>query len=267
MAVNTAGAKARLGKAPPISILSVFRRSFSLLFRRLPQNTIFGLIYVLPIAVVLAVLPDTILSRYDFTEIASIPGAVFFIGEIAIYSIAAAAITFFTLQNLNGESPSLAAAFQTGILGMLPVYGGMLAYYLGVGIGFALIVIPGIYFMTTYILVTPAIISEDRGVSAAFSRSKALVIGYRWKVLFAVLLVAFLYMVVQFLGLSVFGLMHLVVDTGPLSIAEANAAIPATNAIGAPMSVFSVIFVAALYDEIRRVKEGTSAKDIAAIFD
>lgn len=257
----------KTNKAPPISVLSVFVRSCSVFFRYLPQNIVFGMIYVLPFVAILAVLPDSLLSEYRLSDLASIPAAIFFLGELAIFSVASRAITTFSLNRLAGAKPRLLTALGSGLIGMLPVYMGTVVFSVGFGIGILLLAIPGLYFLTTYILVTPVIVSEGLGVKDSFSRSKALMIGYRWKILFALILIAIVYAFVHVVGLSAFQLMYLIHDTDTVSFAEANSKIPMVNAISAPVSVFSIIFIAALYDEIRNAKEGGQQDEIAAVFD
>ncbi|RVU38671.1 hypothetical protein EOI86_05180 [Hwanghaeella grinnelliae] len=258
------------GKAPPISVFSVFSvfgRSCSLFFRYLPQNIVFGLIGVLPFVAILAVTPDTLLSEYRLTDIASILGVIFFLGQLAIYSVASRAITTFSLQRLAGAKPELFTSLGNGLIGMLPVYIGTILTHIGFGLGLILLVIPGLYFIATYALVTPAIVREGLGVKDAFFRSKTLVIGYRWKILVALLVLAIFYSIIQFVGLSAFQLMYLIHDAEIVNFAEANSKIPMTNAIGTPMYVFAVIFIAALYDEIRNAKEGCRQDEVAAVFD
>lgn len=257
----------QIAKAKPISVLAVFGRSCSIFFRYLPQNVVFGLIYVLPFVAILAVLPVSLLSEYRLSDLASIPAAIFFLGELAIFSVASRAISTFSLNRLAGTKPRLFKALGSGLIGMLPVYIGTVVFSVGFGIGILLLAIPGLYFITTYILVTPVIVSEGLGVKASFSRSKALVIGYRWKILFALLLLAIFYSIVHFFGLSVFQLMYLIHDAETVSFADANSKIPMVNAISAPVSVFSIIFIAALYDEIHNAKEGGKSDEIAAVFD
>lgn len=267
MTTNQATVETPAVPSKSISVTRVFKRSFSQLFRFFPQHLVFMSIYVLPFIAIMAILPESVLSQDKLGEITSIPGIMFYLVQLAVFSVAARAISSFTLEHLNGYRPSLFGAVGSGLVGMLPVYLGTLIFYLGLGLGMILLVVPGLYFAVTYLLVTPAIVGEKLGVKDAFSRSKELMIGYRWKVLFAVILLAVMYTVIQFVGLSVFQLMYLIHDAETVSPAEANSKIPMTHAIGAPMSVFGVIFIATLFHEIQTAKEGGQREEIAAVFD
>jgi hypothetical protein len=58
---------------------------------------------------------------------------------------------------------------------------------LAVGIGFLLLVIPGVILLTIWIAVIPAVVLENRGVMDSFGRSRELVRGNGWNVFFVIL--------------------------------------------------------------------------------
>jgi hypothetical protein len=74
-------------------------------------------------------------------------------------------------------------------LGTIIVAGILLA--LAIAIGFLLLIVPGLYLLTIWIAVIPAIVLEDRGIGEAFGRSRELVRGYGWNV-FGVIVLTFL---------------------------------------------------------------------------
>ncbi|HXV57607.1 MAG TPA: YciC family protein [Gaiellaceae bacterium] len=69
---------------------------------------------------------------------------------------------------------------------------------LAVGVGFLLLVVPGLILMTIWLLVIPAIVLEDRGIGDAFGRSRELVRGHGWQVFGVIVLTVLL-----FLGLGI----------------------------------------------------------------
>ena len=59
---------------------------------------------------------------------------------------------------------------------------------LAIGIGFLLLIVPGLFLLTIWIAVIPAIVLENRGIGEAFGRSRELVRGYGWNVFGTIIL-------------------------------------------------------------------------------
>src|SRR5436190_13854730 len=62
---------------------------------------------------------------------------------------------------------------------------------LGVAIGFALLIIPGLILLVLWSVVAPVSVLERPGVFAAFGRSRQLVSGNGWAVFGVIVVVAF----------------------------------------------------------------------------
>lgn len=75
-----------------------------------------------------------------------------------------------------------------------PVVGSLLLVAilagLAIGIGIVLLIVPGLFLMTIWAVVAPAVVIENRGLDA-FGRSQELVKGNGWQV-FAVIVIVFL---------------------------------------------------------------------------
>ncbi len=72
------------------------------------------------------------------------------------------------------------------VLGRL-LLAGLLAA-VGIGIGFLLLIVPGLVLLTLWSLVIPVIVLERSGVLASFGRSRELVRGHAWRVFAIVVL-------------------------------------------------------------------------------
>ncbi|MGH2754253.1 MAG: hypothetical protein ACRDLB_07435 [Actinomycetota bacterium] len=88
-----------------------------------------------------------------------------------------------------GETFRQAAPFIGRITGA-----GILAA-LGIAFGFLLLIVPGLILLTWWILITPAIVVENRGAMEAFGRSRDLVRGYGWEV-FGVIVLTYVLLIV-----------------------------------------------------------------------
>jgi hypothetical protein len=77
-------------------------------------------------------------------------------------------------------------------LGKIIVAGILLG--LAIAIGLLLLIVPGLYLLTIWIAVIPAIVLEDRGIGEAFGRSRELVRGNGWNV-FGVIVLTFLLLI------------------------------------------------------------------------
>jgi hypothetical protein len=85
-------------------------------------------------------------------------------------------------ETLDRVTPRLGTLALTGLLA-------------GVAIGFGLIllIVPGLFLLTIWLLIVPAIMLEGCGVSASFARSQELVRGYGWSVFVVIALTVLIY--------------------------------------------------------------------------
>jgi hypothetical protein len=82
-----------------------------------------------------------------------------------------------------------------------PVLGSLLVisilFAIGVGIGFVLIIIPGLILLTIWSVVVPVEVPEHRGILGSFGRSRELVRGNGWNVFGVIVIVWVLVFVIS----------------------------------------------------------------------
>jgi hypothetical protein len=71
---------------------------------------------------------------------------------------------------------------------------------LGIGIGFVLLVVPGLILLTIWSVVAPVTVIERPGVIAAFGRSRELVRGHGWEVFGVIVLVFVIVVIANIIG-------------------------------------------------------------------
>jgi hypothetical protein len=126
---------------------------------------------------------------------------------------------------------------------LLPLIAVSFLAAIGIGIGFILIIIPGLVLLTFWSVVAPVTVLERPGVFAAFGRSWQLVKGNGWQV-FGVILIFFLIFIA--IGI-VFGVIGAVLgDAGEVVLGYVG------SVITAPLVALAA---AVLYFELKRVKE------------
>lgn len=137
---------------------------------------------------------------------------------------------------------------------------------IGIGLGLIFFVVPGVVLMVLWAVVGPvAVMERSRPFNDIFGRSTDLTSGSRWPIfgLIAIYLIA-AGAIMVFVG-AVFGV---AAGAGPSAAAHVVDII-LLPLLATAMSVISATGVAAIYVELRILKEGTSSdrESIAAVFD
>ncbi|MGN6057810.1 MAG: hypothetical protein ACTHOI_04420 [Sphingomicrobium sp.] len=254
-----------------VSIGRVFQRAFS----AISLNPV----VVLGLALVVGAVPGLIMTylfvQLGLTSTATLQSGAFSFREMmaatllsslimmVIATLVQGALTRAVVSANEGRKATFGESLSTGLRVLLPLIALGILFAIGVGIGFILLVVPGIILLLMWAVATPALVVERTGVFGAFSRSSELTKGARWKILglFIVLVV-------------IYWLMSIVLGVVGLKMYSAGTSaggLSAGNLIGSVVlgTIFNVLWGTiqpSLYVELRQAKEGGSLENLEEVF-
>lgn len=172
-------------------------------------------------------------------------------------------------KDFAGETVSLQASAKTALKFLFPVLGMMILYVLSIMIGLMLFIIPGIILLLGWYIAIPVLLVEKCGVTEALGRSWSLCKGYkRWILLIVVILwvISMVLTIVLTLLATPFG------DPNTASLTGGSLLFwlvyASMSAIAQALTVMiNASAVAAIYYEIRDLREGITPMSIASVFD
>jgi len=135
---------------------------------------------------------------------------------------------------------------------ILPLIGAGILAGLGIGLGLLLLVVPGLFLLTIWCVIAPAIVVEKKGVLDAFGRSRELVRGNGWQV-FGVIVTVFVIVLV----------VNLVLTAVAIGIDDSAVVQIVFNIIGQTITAPVAALVAAVLYFKLRAHEGDAAQPAA----
>jgi len=190
--------------------------------------------------------------------------------SLAIQGLVQGALVRATLAYVRGERATLGECVRASLAVLLPLVGLTLLMWLGVGIGFIFLFVPGIMLFVMWSVASPALVAERAGVLAAFGRSRYLTKGARWKVFgVEVIMIILYYLFVAAFGALVyatvgfnFSSVAAIAATGTLPLSWLLATVISSTLVSMVWSTVQ----SSLYVELRNWKEGLPEQSLEEIF-
>lgn len=191
-----------------------------------------------------------------------IAGLVALLIGLVVRTVSTGGITHIALSDLNGGKASVGQALATGFRLAFPLLGLGIVVGLGVGLASLLLLVPGLMLAMRWAVAVPARVVEGPPMSSALARSGELTAGNRWRIFGLFVALAVFGWVVTFLAN---GLGYALLSNGAGTVGMVATAILQIIASTVTTSV-SATGVAVLYAELRRIKEGATPNQLAAVF-
>lgn len=206
-------------------------------------------------------------GSFEFSPSTFYGGALASVAALITTSILQGALIYATVQDLNGQKPSVGESLATGLRNFLPLIGLTILMVLGLAVGFMLLIVPGLMLLCAWCVATPALVADRAGIIGAFGRSAELTRGNRWSI-FGLLVIIWIISIVlgtiynAAIGISPFG-------GDPVAMLE-KAVSPVGLVLAVIRQTVTAVIVAAgvsvLYVELRQAREGLGPEWLREIF-
>jgi uncharacterized membrane protein len=190
-----------------------------------------------------------------------------FVAILPVLALVGAAVIasqmYVAVSDLEGRRPDLGEIIGVSLRKMLPTIGLMILWALGVTFGLILLIVPGIILAMVWSASLPAVVAEQPGVFGAFSRSRDLTRGNRWRIFGFLILVWLAASILEGVIIGVIGVAGLMAGhqgPNPLSIVL-------LSLLGAAYSVVLYVALAAIFVQLRNLKSGGAEAVAAGVFD
>ncbi|QJB69502.1 hypothetical protein [Parasphingorhabdus halotolerans] len=196
--------------------------------------------------------PEAVMGAFA-SPTAIISGIVGFIVIIFFSVILQATLIVATVKDLGGEQINLGDCVNKALSKVLPLIGLGFLMGLGIMLGFVLLVVPGVILALMWMVSSPVLMTENKGVVDSMKRSAELTSGS--KLLLFLLMIIYVVIAVVIGGIG--GAMSLFSTTGAVIVALlVNTITGALQGAG----------IASIYVDLRNAKEGTDTSTLADVF-
>lgn len=178
-------------------------------------------------------------------------------------------LIFGAIEDFNHRKASFGECMAIAMKYFFPLLGLGILIIIGIMFGYLLLIVPGVILTLGWSIAAPVLIVEKKGITESISRSWELTNGYKgW-----IFLLMIIYIVISAVIGGIFGVLIGVAGDPTMILLEGGS--PTFFAINAVFSgisqaittMISATGVAAIYYEIRQIKEGIGAESLADVFD
>lgn len=258
-----------------LSIAKVFQDTFGVISRNIVTFAVLGVVFAgIPTLLVTFLSLDSMREQLSaVAERRFAFGPAYFqtvgmsgLAALITSSIMQGALIYATIQDLNGQKPSIGSCLATGLRNFLPLIVVNFLFVLAVVFGMVLLFVPGIMIACAWCVVGPALVADRTGIFGAFGRAAELTRGNRWRIFGLAVIIWLALLVVGAITNAISGVStfspETVVDrvTSPLFLTLTVIRSVITAVIGPAL-------IAVIYVELRRARETGGPQWLADIFN
>lgn len=188
------------------------------------------------------------------------------LAAMGLGAVGAAGTTFGYARLAAGQPATIKDCLAQGAALFLPTLLLTILWTLGVGLGFALLIVPGVFLVVLWSVVFPALIVDRAGVLGSFGRSRELTRGSRPAIFGTLVVMA----IVVYLPALLIGVTS--ASGVEQSIALASGQLPVyilavSTVYGWIASMIIYALIVSIYHELVEVAEGGSTQAISETFE
>lgn len=158
---------------------------------------------------------------------------------------------------------TLGGYISPAIAAIAPIFVLSIVVGIASAIGFALLIVPGLWIYAVFYAVIPAIVIERAGFGA-LGRSIELTKEYRWPIVGTIIVMGIIVLLIQLVVGFIIGLIGAALGTTGVGLVILIILFAALTAIGYGLTG---ILISLVYARLREIKEGVSVDQIASVFD
>jgi hypothetical protein len=184
-----------------------------------------------------------------------------FLVMLFIGSFLGVCLFFVAFSEVSGRKVSVGEVMSSGAKLFLPLFAVNVLSFVGIGLGCALFIVPGIMLGLAWCVAGPSLVAERVGITQAFSRSAQLTRNNRWRILGLFVIAFILLAVIE----GVLGAIVGITGAGGVLFSPMRLVVVAITS--SVTTAITYTGIAVLYAQLRELKEGVGGEGLAAVFD
>ncbi len=190
------------------------------------------------------------------------------LAAIVFGAILQGALIYATVQDMNGQRPSVHESLATGLREFMPLIGVSILLGIAIVVGMCFLIVPGVILGLMWCVAVPCLIAENTSVTGAFDRSADLTRGNRWRIFGLVVITWLAFTVVG----SIFGAMNFAprpFHRDPfdyLDLLDSPVFIIGNLILKTATAMVASTGIAVLYVELRKAREAHGSTWLSEIF-